>query len=59
VWSYDTNDWQEGNGNVTAADIDANYQAIIDKANNGTFNNVCPMTLSVNSKHYEFTDGAL
>jgi hypothetical protein len=40
IWYYDTNDWEEGSDNVTAADIDQNYQVILDAANNGTFNSV-------------------
>jgi hypothetical protein len=46
IWSYDTNDWQEGSGNVTAADIDANYQNIINLANNGTFNEAGTIVLT-------------
>jgi peptidoglycan/xylan/chitin deacetylase (PgdA/CDA1 family) len=41
IWEYDTNDWEEGSDNVTVADIDQNYQVILDAANNGTFNSVC------------------
>ncbi|EJT97057.1 carbohydrate esterase family 4 protein [Dacryopinax primogenitus] len=41
VWEYDTNDWREGTGSpvVTPDQIDANYQEIIDAANNGTYAN--------------------
>jgi hypothetical protein len=41
IWEYDTYDWEEGSDNVTVADIDQNYQVILDAANNGTFNSVC------------------
>jgi hypothetical protein len=55
VWSYDTFDWEEGTGNVTAADVNANYQAVIDSANNGTFNSVRPTTIWINAKFYSLT----
>lgn len=38
LWRYDTFDWEEGTGGVTAAQVDANYQAILTAAGNGTFN---------------------
>lgn len=38
VWSYDTFDWEAGSDNVTDADVDTNYQNIITRAQNGTFN---------------------
>ncbi|KAH7907452.1 hypothetical protein BJ138DRAFT_972184, partial [Hygrophoropsis aurantiaca] len=37
VWQYDSNDWEEGTDGYTAADVDANYQALIANAQNGTF----------------------
>jgi hypothetical protein len=46
IWTYDTNDWEEGTDNVTAADIDANYQVVIDSMNNGTFKSVRSATPS-------------
>ncbi|GHJ90022.1 hypothetical protein NliqN6_6424 [Naganishia liquefaciens] len=40
LWQEDSEDWRINTGNppVTAASIDANYQALIDSLNNGTFN---------------------
>ncbi|OAX33219.1 glycoside hydrolase/deacetylase [Rhizopogon vinicolor AM-OR11-026] len=37
IWKYDSNDWREGTANITAADIDANYEALIARQQNGTF----------------------
>jgi peptidoglycan/xylan/chitin deacetylase (PgdA/CDA1 family) len=40
LWQYDSNDWQVGSTNVTPAQVDANYQALIQNVQNGTFNTV-------------------
>jgi len=37
IWKFDSNDWRAGTGNVTAADVDANYESLIARAQNGTF----------------------
>ncbi|KAI6024228.1 carbohydrate esterase family 4 protein [Pisolithus marmoratus] len=37
MWQYDSNDWRFGSGNVTEADIDANYMDLIATTQNGTF----------------------
>ncbi|OAX32107.1 glycoside hydrolase/deacetylase [Rhizopogon vinicolor AM-OR11-026] len=37
IWTYDSNDWREGTADITATDIDANYEALIARAQNGTF----------------------
>ncbi|KAF5327792.1 hypothetical protein D9619_004944 [Psilocybe cf. subviscida] len=37
IWKYDSDDWQFGTGNVTVANIDANYQTLITDAKNGKF----------------------
>lgn len=37
IWTYDSNDWQLGFNGITATQIDANYQQLIDLAGNGTF----------------------
>ncbi|KAH7926539.1 carbohydrate esterase family 4 protein [Leucogyrophana mollusca] len=37
LWQYDSNDWREGTGGITAANVDANYQALISLAQNGAF----------------------
>ncbi|KAK0212360.1 carbohydrate esterase family 4 protein [Desarmillaria ectypa] len=38
IWKYDSNDWKAGTGNITAATVDANYQALINNASSGTYN---------------------
>ncbi|KZP15538.1 carbohydrate esterase family 4 protein [Athelia psychrophila] len=38
LWQYDSNDWQVGSTATTPAQVDANYQALITSAGNGTFN---------------------
>ncbi|KAH7905995.1 carbohydrate esterase family 4 protein [Hygrophoropsis aurantiaca] len=37
VWQYDSNDWREGTGGYTAANVDSNYEALIAMAQNGTY----------------------
>ncbi|KAG1824559.1 carbohydrate esterase family 4 protein [Suillus subaureus] len=37
IWQYDSNDWREGTGSITAADVDQNYENLISRAQNGTF----------------------
>ncbi|KAL9713262.1 hypothetical protein Ac2012v2_004502 [Leucoagaricus gongylophorus] len=37
IWKYDSFDWTFGTGEVTKAQIDANYQNIMDQAKSGTF----------------------
>ncbi|KAH7910673.1 carbohydrate esterase family 4 protein [Hygrophoropsis aurantiaca] len=37
LWTYDSEDWSEGDAGVTPASIDANYQGLISAAENGTF----------------------
>ncbi|KAI9459535.1 carbohydrate esterase family 4 protein [Boletus coccyginus] len=38
MWTYDSNDWEAGTGGYTDADVDANYQALVTAAQQGTFN---------------------
>lgn len=40
IWKYDSFDWTFGTGEVTKAQIDANYQNIMDRAKSGTFASV-------------------
>lgn len=40
VWQFDSNDWRVGTGNITAATVDGNYQALIQRQQNGTFSTV-------------------
>ncbi|KAJ3920274.1 putative chitin deacetylase [Lentinula edodes] len=37
IWQYDSFDWEEQSGNITAAQVYANYDNFIAKAGNGTF----------------------
>lgn len=37
IWKYDSNDWRAGTGNITAANVDQNYEDLITRAQNGTF----------------------
>ncbi|KAL4071907.1 carbohydrate esterase family 4 protein [Scleroderma citrinum] len=37
IWQYDSNDWRANTGNITDADVDANYEALIQRVENGTF----------------------
>ncbi|KAF9220646.1 carbohydrate esterase family 4 protein [Gyrodon lividus] len=37
LWQYDSNDWRAGTGNITDADVDANYQALITRAQSGSY----------------------
>jgi len=41
LWQRDSNDWEVGSvAGVTPATVDANYQALITAAQNGTYNTV-------------------
>ncbi|CAK5266326.1 unnamed protein product [Mycena citricolor] len=46
IWEYDSNDWQFGEGSMTAAQIDANYDSFIADAKNGTFTEVGAILLT-------------
>ncbi|KAI6001875.1 carbohydrate esterase family 4 protein [Pisolithus albus] len=46
MWQYDSNDWRVGSGNVTEADIDANYMDLITAAESGTFSTSGTMMLT-------------
>ncbi|KAH7906360.1 carbohydrate esterase family 4 protein [Hygrophoropsis aurantiaca] len=46
IWQYDSNDWKAGTGNITDADVDANYEALIARAQNGTFANAGTIMLT-------------
>ncbi|TFK62627.1 glycoside hydrolase/deacetylase [Pluteus cervinus] len=37
MWQYDSNDWKAGTGNVTDADVDANYATLCSQAVSGNF----------------------
>jgi len=49
IWQYDSNDWRANTGNITAATVDANYQALIQMVQNGTFASVCIPCSPLNS----------
>jgi len=38
IWRFDSNDWKANTGNITAADVDTNYQNLISTAKTGGFN---------------------
>jgi peptidoglycan/xylan/chitin deacetylase (PgdA/CDA1 family) len=40
IWQYDSFDWRVGIANITAANVDANYQLFINNLTAGTFNSV-------------------
>jgi len=46
LWGYDSNDWQVGSTNVTAQQVDANYQSLIQNAQSGAFNNAGAIILT-------------
>ncbi|KAH7924384.1 carbohydrate esterase family 4 protein [Leucogyrophana mollusca] len=46
LWQYDSNDWSEGSDGVTSAQIDANYQNLINLADNGTFSSAGTIMLT-------------
>jgi len=46
LWGYDSNDWQVGSTNVTAAQVDSNYQSLIQNAQNGVFNSAGAIILT-------------
>jgi hypothetical protein len=52
LWGYDSNDWRVGTGNITAATVDANYQALITAAQNGTFNSQGAIILTHEINNY-------
>ncbi|KAN0137533.1 carbohydrate esterase family 4 protein [Lactarius tabidus] len=37
LWGYDSNDWEEGEDGYTVADVDANYQLLINNETSGNF----------------------
>jgi peptidoglycan/xylan/chitin deacetylase (PgdA/CDA1 family) len=39
IWKYDTFDWEEQSGNITAQQVYDNYNSFIGDVSNGTFNN--------------------
>jgi len=46
LWGYDSNDWRAGTANITAADVDADYQMVINDLNSGTFDTVGAIMLT-------------
>ncbi len=40
VWKYDSFDWRAGQGNITATDVDNNYNLFISNLTYGNFNTV-------------------
>ncbi|KAJ7444785.1 carbohydrate esterase family 4 protein [Mycena galericulata] len=46
IWMYDSNDWEEGTNGVTAADVQANYDALISNATSGAFDSIGAIMLT-------------
>jgi peptidoglycan/xylan/chitin deacetylase (PgdA/CDA1 family) len=46
VWHYDSNDWRVGLNNITAADVDTDYQLFINNETAGNFNSVGAIMLT-------------
>jgi len=56
LWQYDSNDWQVGSTNVTPAQVDANYQALIQNVQNGTFNTQGTIMLTHELNNYTMSE---
>ena len=52
LWKFDTEDWSEGENGITKANIDANYQQIIDQANGGAFDRFGAIILAHELKNF-------
>jgi len=53
LWKYDSNDWEVGSvAGITPATVDANYQALITSAQNGTFNDQGTIILTHEINNY-------
>lgn len=52
MWIDDTDDWMIGEGLATKAQIDANYQGVIDQVTNGTFSSVRIVQSLRQHQHY-------
>jgi len=52
LWQYDSNDWQVGSTSTTPAQVDANYEALITAAGNGTFNTAGTIILTHELNNY-------
>ena len=46
IWSYDSNDWRVGINNITAADVDTDYQLFINNETAGNFNSAGAIMLT-------------
>lgn len=57
VWSYDSFDWEVGSTpGVTPATVDANYNALIQSAQNGTFNTQGTIMLTHEINNYTMSE---
>lgn len=57
LWSDDTEDWKVGaNDGVTPADVDMNYQAVINKTMNGTYTSYGPVVLTHELTNYTMSE---
>jgi hypothetical protein len=56
IWQYDSNDWQVGSTNVTAAQVDSNYMSLIQNAQSGAFNSVGTIMLTHELNNYTMSE---
>ncbi|KAJ7479709.1 carbohydrate esterase family 4 protein [Mycena latifolia] len=52
IWKYDSNDWKMGEAGVTAATVQANYDALISNATSGAFDSVGAIILTHELNNY-------
>jgi hypothetical protein len=56
LWQYDSNDWQVGATNVTAAQVDNNYMSLIQNARSGVFNSAGTIILTHELNNYTMSE---
>jgi len=56
IWQSDSNDWQNGVGNITGATVDANYQALITAQGNGSYDTAGTIMLTHELNNYTMSE---
>ncbi|KIM63276.1 carbohydrate esterase family 4 protein [Scleroderma citrinum Foug A] len=56
IWQYDSNDWRVNTGNITTATVDANYEALIQMGQNGTFATAGTIMLTHELNNYTMSE---
>ena len=56
IWEHDTDDWAAGTSGITTADIDKNYQDIIDGVAAGQYDTHGPIVLNHELNNYTMTE---